>query len=282
MTAGQVIDAVRAKNKQTKIIVLGASPERRIADQILDAGADAYIIRSGPSRHLNDAIRFVRDGGKYLAPELTQQAPVASGPATRAHQCEEFTSLRSAFEAQSRTVEKLESAMDRAQYAIGLLQQKVDQLAGNATQVSASPQAESNAASRTLSILKSNMGTVAAAVMVGFLGFMLAGILRPAPETPLAQISGAVALPALHLSRWETESVDKASTFLRSQKYADAEKVCRSLLKQNPANTLASRVLASALFHQNRVEESADVVRSMALPSPRVTSSSSHPLPFEN
>jgi DNA-binding NarL/FixJ family response regulator len=36
----------------------------------LRAGADAYLLKDGPSRHLLDAISFVRDGGVYVSPLL--------------------------------------------------------------------------------------------------------------------------------------------------------------------------------------------------------------------
>ena len=33
-------------------------------------GVDAYLLKDGPSRHLLDAITFVRDGGIYVSPLL--------------------------------------------------------------------------------------------------------------------------------------------------------------------------------------------------------------------
>jgi DNA-binding NarL/FixJ family response regulator len=294
MAAEQIIESVRAKNQQTRIIVLGTSAERDVADQLLAAGADAYIVRSGPSRHLNDAIRYVRDGGKYLAPQLTQETPVAPTAASvsrkESEPCEAVSSLRTAFETQARTVEKLESAMDRAQYAIGLLQQKVEQLSAAPSEAAAGPQSAESVTRRAVTSMKASVGAIAAVLMVGFLGFMLAGILRPAPESPLAEFSTqgsedalkAGTTPSLHLLGWESETVERASALLRNQQYSDAEKLCRTLLKQNPANIMASRVLASALFHQNRVEESADVVRSMAIPTPSQAHPTAPPLSFEN
>ena len=34
------------------------------------AGADAYLLKDGPSRHLLDALQYVRDGGVYVSPLL--------------------------------------------------------------------------------------------------------------------------------------------------------------------------------------------------------------------
>ena len=38
--------------------------------QDVPTGADAYLLKDGPSRHLLDAINFVRDGGVYVSPLL--------------------------------------------------------------------------------------------------------------------------------------------------------------------------------------------------------------------
>ena len=38
--------------------------------EALRAGADAYLLKDGPSRHLLDAVNFVRDGGVYVSPLL--------------------------------------------------------------------------------------------------------------------------------------------------------------------------------------------------------------------
>lgn len=256
MTAGQIIERVRARNQQTKIIVLGHTADRNVADRLLTAGADAYIVRSGPSRHLNDAIRYVRDGGKYLAPQLTQD--VALNGATTSHEHDEaFCSLRNAFEAQSRTVAKLENAMDRAQNAIELLQQKVEELEAAPAPVE-TPQPvlqEEPDRGRFIHSVKKSAGAAAAAVMVGCIGFMLAGILQPAPHSPLHDfftVNAADVPSSLSLTREEIATVDKAGDLLKHQQYAEAEKLCRSLLQQNPANTMASRLLANALSHENR------------------------------
>jgi hypothetical protein len=122
--------------------------------------------------------------------------------------------------------------------------------------------------------MRSKMSAVAAAVMVGMMGFLLAGVLRPPANTNLADIASLgtedslrpESTPGLHLAGWELDTVLNASALLKNKQYAAAEKVCRSLLKQDPANVSASRVLASALYHQDRIEESAAVVRSMAVP----------------
>jgi DNA-binding NarL/FixJ family response regulator len=291
MTAAQIIEAARAGNQSTRIIVLGSSADREIADRLLALGADAYVVRNGPSRYLNDAIRYVRDGGKYLAPELTRDKPLAAGKPTADDNTKAVASLRNAVEAQAKTVARLEVAMDRAQYAIELLQQKVEQLTGGPIESPHAPQPEpAPEPNRILAGLKTKVGAFAAVVMVGILSFTLAGALRPTAEAAaVAEFSSAGSEDALkstttgslHLAGWELENIERATGLMKNQQYDAAEKLCQSLLKQNPANFAASRILASALFHQNRVEESADVVRSMATPLTHPRSPQSPPLAFE-
>lgn len=287
MSALAIVERVRAGNAVTKLIILGASPSRAAADQLLAAGADAFVVRSGPSRHLNEAIRYVRDGGKYLSPQLTQDMPVAavSGMQVQSEaDVEAFANLRNSVDAQARTVERLEDAMGRAQYAIELLQQKIEQITGaplEAPQASPAPPYQSSEKSSRfpgIPSLKSSAAAFAAMLIVGVLGFQLAGILRPnggrANLEPLAEFAGTGAedslnpksSSALHLPDWQNQMVERSAALLKNQQFSSAEKVCRELLKENPGNLAAARILASALFHQDRIEESADVVRSMANP----------------
>jgi len=279
--ADGVVSAVRSRNLETRMIILGTTPDRNLADSLLAAGADAYIVRNGPSRHLNDAIRYVRDGGKYLAPQLTRDLPVLSGKALGDEHNEAVAQLRTAVATQARTVARLEEAMERAQYAIELLQQKIEQLSG--TPVESQPPVPSavedaSAKSRALPGLRSGIGQVAAALMIGIVGFVLAGVLRPSAASTIAEYTSigtedalkAGSSDSLNLAGWEAESVEKASGLLSNQQYAAAEKLARRLLQQNPANAMISRILASALYHQGKVAESADVISSTAVPAPPV------------
>jgi DNA-binding NarL/FixJ family response regulator len=257
MNASQVIEAVRTSNRTTKIIVLGATSDRNTADKLLGMGADAYVVRSGPSRHLNDAIRYVRDGGKYLAPQLTKGLPVASSCSPPESHCEAVSGLREAVETQARTVERLEGAMERARCAIESLQQKVDQLSAAPLEIPPSLQsADETGISRLKPGLRAKVGAVAAALVIGVMGFMVSGVLIPAGPSSLT--------PTLHMSDWRTDPIIQASTLFRDQQYAAAELACRTILKRDPSNVDALRILASTLFRQNRVDEAADVVGSLS------------------
>jgi DNA-binding NarL/FixJ family response regulator len=70
MTGIEVIRRLRAAGCPTKIMILSISREDKPVIEALRAGADAYLLKDGPARHLLDAIGFVRDGGQYVSPLL--------------------------------------------------------------------------------------------------------------------------------------------------------------------------------------------------------------------
>src|SRR5215510_3372951 len=70
MTGVEVIRKLRAAGSVAKLIILSISREEATVVEALRAGADAYLLKDGPSRHLLDAISFVRDGGVYVSPML--------------------------------------------------------------------------------------------------------------------------------------------------------------------------------------------------------------------
>jgi DNA-binding NarL/FixJ family response regulator len=70
MTGVEAIRRLRAAGCAAKLIVLSISREEPTVMEALRAGADAYLLKDGPSRHLLDAINFVRDGGVYVSPLL--------------------------------------------------------------------------------------------------------------------------------------------------------------------------------------------------------------------
>lgn len=70
MTGVEVIRRLRAAGFLGKLMILSISREENTVMEALRAGADAYLLKDGPSRHLLDAISFVRDGGVYVSPLL--------------------------------------------------------------------------------------------------------------------------------------------------------------------------------------------------------------------
>jgi DNA-binding NarL/FixJ family response regulator len=70
LTGLDAIRKIRAAAAPVKIIVLSISRDESLVMDALAAGADAYLLKDGPSRHLVDAVSFVRDGGVYVSPLL--------------------------------------------------------------------------------------------------------------------------------------------------------------------------------------------------------------------
>jgi DNA-binding NarL/FixJ family response regulator len=70
MTGVEVIRRLRGLGSTAKLIILSISREESTVMEALRAGADAYLLKDGPARHLQDAITFVRDGGVYVSPLL--------------------------------------------------------------------------------------------------------------------------------------------------------------------------------------------------------------------
>jgi len=70
MTGIEVIRRLRSGGFQGKLLILSISREENTVMEALRAGADAYLLKDGPARHLLDAVSFVRDGGVYVSPLL--------------------------------------------------------------------------------------------------------------------------------------------------------------------------------------------------------------------
>ncbi len=70
MTGLAVIRRLRMAGSSAKLLILTISREEAIVREALRAGADGYLLKDGPPRHLWDAIDFVRDGGVYVSPLL--------------------------------------------------------------------------------------------------------------------------------------------------------------------------------------------------------------------
>ena len=66
---------LRAAGCATKVIILSVSRDETVVCDALGAGADAYLLKEGPSRHLQDAIRYIREGGTGWV------SPLLGGPA---------------------------------------------------------------------------------------------------------------------------------------------------------------------------------------------------------
>jgi len=66
----ELVRRIRGESLGTKIIILSGTMDAEIVREVVRAGADAYLLKNGPARHLTDAINYVRDGGQYFSPQL--------------------------------------------------------------------------------------------------------------------------------------------------------------------------------------------------------------------
>lgn len=70
LTGIEAIRRLRAAACPSKLMILSVSRDDSLVMDALSAGADAYLLKDGPSRHLVDAVNFVREGGVYVTPLL--------------------------------------------------------------------------------------------------------------------------------------------------------------------------------------------------------------------
>jgi len=66
----EVVRKVREAEIPTRCIILTISREESAIREALKVGADGYLLKDGPPRHLIDAINYIRDGGVYVSPLL--------------------------------------------------------------------------------------------------------------------------------------------------------------------------------------------------------------------
>lgn len=69
-----VVRKVRQARCATKVIILSISRDESIIRELFRSGADGYVLKDGPARHLFDAITYILDGGQYLTPLLRRES----------------------------------------------------------------------------------------------------------------------------------------------------------------------------------------------------------------
>ena len=70
----EVIRKIRQLKIQTKLIVLSISRDENVIRELFRSGANGYLLKDGPARHLFDAVNYIQDGGQYLTPLLRREA----------------------------------------------------------------------------------------------------------------------------------------------------------------------------------------------------------------
>ena len=92
MTGVQVVRKVRDLKLATRVIILSVARDENTVIEALHAGADAYLLKDGPGRHLMDAINYIRDGGVYVTP-LLRGAKLFTEAAEKADKDDPLSSL---------------------------------------------------------------------------------------------------------------------------------------------------------------------------------------------
>jgi len=69
----EVVRKIRDTSCPTKIIVLSISRDEKMLKEVFRSGANGYLLKDGPARHLVDAISYVQDGGQYLTPLMPRE-----------------------------------------------------------------------------------------------------------------------------------------------------------------------------------------------------------------
>jgi DNA-binding NarL/FixJ family response regulator/predicted negative regulator of RcsB-dependent stress response len=66
----ELVRRIRSEALGVKVVILAGTTDDEIIREVVRAGADGYLLKNGPARHLIDAINYVRDGGQYFSPQL--------------------------------------------------------------------------------------------------------------------------------------------------------------------------------------------------------------------
>jgi DNA-binding NarL/FixJ family response regulator len=74
MNGADVIRKARQAHSETRLIVLSITREEGTIRELFRSGADGYVLKDGPARHLIEAINYIRDGGQYLTPLLRRES----------------------------------------------------------------------------------------------------------------------------------------------------------------------------------------------------------------
>ncbi len=112
-------------------------------------------------------------------------------------------------------------------------------------------------------------GSVALAA-VAFLGIEFSGLLHKPASAHTATnktSSSAMAVATVSLDTKkltdQSELLDQARAFSQKKELGKAEDIYRTILKGDPTNTEVKRLLASVLFREEKIEESAKIINSI-------------------
>jgi two-component system NarL family response regulator len=94
MSGVEVARALHKEHAKLAIVTLSMHEEPYFVQQMIQAGADGYVVKSAALAELVQAIRAVREGRMYLSPAITRHAiGKAAGPARLSEREEQVLAL---------------------------------------------------------------------------------------------------------------------------------------------------------------------------------------------
>jgi DNA-binding NarL/FixJ family response regulator len=73
LSGAEVVRRLRQAQSATRLIVLSITRDEATIRDLFRSGADGYVLKDGPARHLFEAINYILDGGQYLTPLLRRE-----------------------------------------------------------------------------------------------------------------------------------------------------------------------------------------------------------------
>ena len=70
--------------------------------------------------------------------------------------------------------------------------------------------------------------------------------------------------PQQQVTTTPAEGLEQARLHRQNHEYGEAEAICRSILQREPGNIEVKRLLASVLFRQDKIEETAFIVKGIS------------------
>ena len=80
----ELISKIRQTGIQTRFIVLSTRSDRKTVLEGLRCGANAFVLKNGPSAHFFDAMSHALQGGVYLSPEIRLEQVFGTRPTEHA------------------------------------------------------------------------------------------------------------------------------------------------------------------------------------------------------
>jgi len=71
MNGAQACQQILARHPEVKVVALTGHADRRFVEEMIKAGARAYVLKAGPTDELVSAIHNVASGRTYFSPEVT-------------------------------------------------------------------------------------------------------------------------------------------------------------------------------------------------------------------